>query len=157
GHIAGAVGPDGQHFGLEEPCANKDQARAIDGPRYIGKPLPIAHRPDLFSRSGIVSNRAERTRTYGLRAALDVNYQRRGVSLIPGARGSPSDLSRFLVEPHDVLSVLAIATEDQQILEQYGRAARTVLRGILEPVTPDAFSRIRDAGRAVGAEVKIHE
>src|SRR5207247_561136 len=78
------------------------------------------------------------------------------IGLISLAQFLPFDFASQLVESHDVLHIQAIAANDQKIVVEHWRTARTMLPVIvLEPSLPDDFTGLSDAGGSVGAEVQI--
>jgi hypothetical protein len=72
------------------------------------------------------------------------------------AFGFPADGSGGFVECDDELDIGAIAVEDEEILEEYGRATGAVAVIVFEfAVGPDDVAGGIEAGGAMGAEVDV--
>ena len=150
--------------------------------QHLGRDLP----GDEGIKIGGVKRRQARQRAHGHVAALVIgagveilgggaddlilsvhlDHERRAVSFfligrfVDDARAwrFPRQLARGLVERGDVLDVCAVAREDEQLLEQRRRTARTVLMIELQLlIAPENFRVARrQARRAERAEVNVH-
>src|SRR5690349_18249457 len=94
-------------------------------------------------------------RTDHLLTPIHVDQQWRGVCLIPGARFLPPNRSGLLFQSDDILNVVAIATDDEQILIGCRRTAGSMPVIVGELGAPQDLALRADTRGAVRAEVNI--
>ena len=156
GDVAAAVWLNGEEHGLEEAGADINHPVGVDGAGDIGETVAVFDVPEFLAGLGIVSVGVMGAGADDLGLAGNIDDEGRGVGLVAlAARRLPADFTGGGIEGDDELGVEAVATEDEEILEERGGAAGAMLGLIFKGLLPEDFTFGVEAGGAIEAEVDV--